>query len=270
MDRNQLEAADEAFFDRVDERNRSAEIRQQCRMRSMGINNTEQYFSGHHSHMCLTIQIESREDWADLVGHTILGADVHEYALQSIQYTETRGAIPFSGYLHVSLLMEEVRPGIFGAILLIYKAPHQQFHDGHIIELEFGQGSFTHQTINRLFSQDRAVVQFMTEYQLLGFLADQDECDMILGRFMGGFNFIFDFIFEQNERNQHDCMYNDIFGDADDVVAVPPPLPVNDFGAIFWEQYDILQNDEENAPNDHMDILMNHQANQIWNWNQIA
>jgi hypothetical protein len=79
--------------------------------------------------------------------------------------------------MDVSLLMQEnFRPGVHIAIFFIYLGPHRHFHDGHAIQMEFGEGSHTHQTVARIFDlSDRAIVFQATEYQMLSYLADDDE-----------------------------------------------------------------------------------------------
>ncbi len=187
--------------------------------------------------MCLTIQMYSMEDWNALFGGRPLQPALLTYALDCIA-----NDIP----LEVSLLLEmNVRPRLHEAIFIIHMPNHQQFYDGHIFELEFSEGSHTHQTINRLFdTETRAVVQFMRQYDVLQFLADDDEAANLLERLLDGFNPIH-YDAANNELSAHDCAVffgqdnDEDFdgpGHENDVVAVRPPPPVNDFGVIFQEQ----------------------------------
>jgi len=210
------------------------------RDRHAHINNTEGYLTGNRLHTCLSSQINSAEEWFALVGRENVRQEVQAY-----------GEAPFLGQLEASIFLEEVRAGVYGGFLLIFNAP---FQHGYVIELEFGEGSYTHQTINRIFNLDRSIVEFATEYQLLAFLADPAEVDILMYRFMEGFN-SFQHVLDEYS-SPHICANQN--GDeaaegeaaAEAAVAIPPPPPVNDFGAIFREHYlqiqieDPLENDE--------------------------
>ncbi len=245
-------------MDRLDAANQSAETLRHLDARNAFINNTPGFYTGNDQMMCLTIQMYSRDDWNALFGGRGLQPAVLSYALHCID-----NRIP----LEVSLLLEtetNVRHRIHEAIFIIHMPNHEQFYDGHMFELEFGEGSHTHQTINRLFNTEtRAVVQYMTQYDLLQFLADDYEAANLLERFLDGFNPI-RYDVANNELSAHDCAVffghddedNDDFGEnnVEEAVAVRPPPPVNDFGAIFQEQLaqiDMEEGDEDlfNDPN---------------------
>lgn len=186
-------------------------------------------------HTCLSSQINSAEEWFALVGRENVRQEVQAY-----------GEDPFSGQLEASIFLEEVRAGVYGGFLLIFNAP---FQHGYVIELEFGEGSYTHQTINRIFNLERSIVEFATEYQMLAFLADPLEVDILMYRFMEGFN-SFQHVLDEYS-SPHICANQNVDGaEAEAVVAIPPPPPINDFGAIFREHYlqiqieDPLENDE--------------------------
>jgi hypothetical protein len=166
--------------------------------------------------------------------------------------------------LEVSLLLEEnATPGIHRAVFIVYVTPHQQFYDGHLIEMEYGEGSYRQQTINRMFAH--AIVQEFTESRILAFLADDIEMNSLLyGYFLDGFNPI-RFAnaaadVDDERRRRHEChnVVNVVLHDGVEpnvVVAIPPPPPVNDFAAIYREYYgdDASDDDDDDASDDDDD-----------------
>jgi len=166
-------------YDRVtNEWNRSDDVRNRCGLRSAQINNTEGYRRGNRIHHIRTIQVPSTQIWNDLFRNEILNPALRAYAEASIAFVEDRThTLRFAGQMEVSLIMQEnYRPGVHVAVFIIQLTPHRHFHDGHVIQCEFSEGSNTHQTINRLFNtEDRAVVSQATEYSILEYLADDDE-----------------------------------------------------------------------------------------------
>jgi hypothetical protein len=120
----------------------------------------------------------------------------------------------------VTLLLEHnYRPSIHLAIFIIHKNPHQQFHDGHAVQIEFGDKSQTHQNIERLFDLRKPttrVVQ-MSEYDMLRFMANDDNyADLLYGCFSHNFKPIrFSHIsqgyfvdeFADNDHEEHDCCH---------------------------------------------------------------
>jgi len=166
-------------YDRVtNEWNRSDDVRHRRGLRSAQINNTEAYRRGNRIHHIRSIQVPSMEIWNDLFRNEILNPALRDYAEASIAFVEDRThTLRFAGQMEVSLIMQEnYRPGVHVAIFIIRLIPHRHFHDGHVIQREFSEGSATHQTINRLFNtEDRAVVSQATEQTILENLADDDE-----------------------------------------------------------------------------------------------
>jgi hypothetical protein len=218
----------QAEMDRVDAANQSAETRRHMQSRNAFINNTAGFSTGNDLMMCRTIQMNSMDDWNALFGGRPLQPAMLTYALDCI-------ANDFP--LEVSLLLEmNTRPRLHEAIFIIHIPNHEHFYDGHMFELEFSEGSYTHQTINRLFdTETRAVVQFMRQYDLLQFLADDDEAADLLERLLDGFNPM-QYDAANHEVSAHDCavFFGPEYGPENDV-AVPPPPPVNDFGAILQQ-----------------------------------
>jgi len=256
VDHRQRQIQDE--IDRVNRANQSAATRQHMDERNAFINNTPGYYTGQDQMECLTIQMYSMDDWNALFGGRPLQPAMLTYALACIANN-----IP----LEVSVLLEmNAWPRNHEAIFIIYMPNHEQFYDGHMFEVEFSEGSHTHQTINRLFNTEtRAVVQFMTQYDVLQFLADDGETANLLDRFLAGFNPVhYD---DNHEVTAHDCAV--FFGrdqDNDEVfdgpgpennmeVAVRPPPPVNDFGAIFQEQLAQLDMEEGYNPQNDPNII---------------
>jgi hypothetical protein len=123
------------------------------------------------------------DDWNALFGNHILNPSLRRYAEASIDWTQDEtNTLDFAGQMEVSLLMQEnYHPGIHLAIYFIHLTPHRHFHDGHMISIEFGDGSNTHQTIARLFDpNDRAIVLQATETRMLSSLADDDDAMELL------------------------------------------------------------------------------------------
>lgn len=251
-----------AQMDAMDERaadyHTNADIRNRFRDRLAMINNTDRYHTGDNVVQCRTIQMCDPEDWIALFGSE---QQVYPYAQRCMDYDqdETR-TVPYAGELEVSLLLEEnATPGIHRAVFIVYVTPHQQFYDGHLIEMEYGEGSNRQQTINRMFAH--AIVQEFTESRILAFLADDIEMNSLLyGYFLDGFN---PMRFanaaadvDDERRRRHEChnVVNVVLHDGVDpnvVVAIPPPPPVNDFAAIYREYYgDDASDDDDDASDD--------------------
>jgi hypothetical protein len=160
--------------------NQSNQVQELRRLRENLVNNTAGYYTGSRIHHLRAIRISSSDtadqcnEWVQLFGNEILCPDLQNYA--------QAGQIE----VEVSLLMQEnIRAKVHLAIFIIHRAPphHRQFRDGHLIQTEFGEGSRTHQTINRIFDVNRVnrvTVLQATQYQLLGFLASGAEATDLL------------------------------------------------------------------------------------------
>jgi hypothetical protein len=145
------------------------------------VNNTPwHYRTRNRVHHLRCIQMTNYDDWNALFGNHILNPSLRRYAEASIDRVQDEtNTLDFAGQMEVSLLMQEnYHPGIHLALYFIHLTPHRHFYDGHMISVEFGDGSNTHQTIARLF--DRAIVQQATEYQMLSSLADDDDAMELL------------------------------------------------------------------------------------------
>jgi hypothetical protein len=201
----------------------------------------------------------NRADWNALFGRiTYMNPLLRQYAQASIDYAQDEShTLLFAGQMDVSLLTQEnYRPGVHVFTFFIHLAPHRAFHDGHMIQMEVGDGSNTHLTINRIFDTNtRAVVLQATEYQLLEFLAnDDDAMELLHGSFLDDdFNTMrFSYIpppendpygpgeyivnpYANDDHEWHDCA-----GQRNAVApaaAIPPPPPVNDFAQIYHYYY---------------------------------
>lgn len=171
----------------ANEWNQSNQVQELRRSRENLVNNTAGYYTGNRVHQLRAIRISSSDpdpgpgpgpgtynDWDALFGNEILCPDLQNYA--------QAGQIE----VEVSLLMQEnIRAKVHLAIFIIHRTPphHRQFRDGHLIQTEFGEGSRTHQTINRIFDVNRVnrvTVLQATQYQLLGFLASGAEATDLL------------------------------------------------------------------------------------------
>lgn len=261
-------------YDRyTDEWNRSVYVQQRHMRRNEMINNTNEYDTGDYIHHIRTIQMPTSELWNELFGREILNQNLREYAQASMNWVQDEtDTLLFAGQMEVSLLMQEnFRPGVHIAIFIVHLVPHRSFHDGHMIQIEFGEGSNTHRTIDRLFDTNtRAIVLQATEYQLLGFLADDDEASELLQDWFMDPDFNpmrFSLIEPENiyedvgyyvvdpmaddEHRWHECgagfaaaANHRIVDEDDDIInepiSIPPPPPVNDFNAIYQRHFNMF------------------------------
>ena len=253
-------------------------IREMFRTRLAMINNTDGYFTGNRLLDCRSIQMFDPEDWVALFGPN---EPMRPYVQRCMEFaTDETRTVPYAGELEVSLLLEEnanpERPGTHRAVFLVSVTPHRQFETGHIIEVEYGEGSNTQEAINRIFNTEvaeedglRAIVQQFTEYQLLAYLADETQMmNLLYTYFLDGFNpmrFVNEgYLVDPNDawRLRHQCvnvvnqvLHNGVdpyipgvvpFAAApvDVPIAIPVPPPVNDFAAIYREEYNIINNDD--------------------------
>jgi hypothetical protein len=180
-------------------------------------------------------------------------------------------------------MQEHFRPGVHLAVCIVHLTPHRHFRDGHLIQIEFGEGSQTHQTFTRLFDEDRSVVLQATEYQILGYLAEQDDAmDLLHSCFLQpDFNPMrFSFVepVHNDVQDDHDPYYyghyvqnqnagdfhrwHDFAGEQlldDEVVDVeamnenriPPPQPIYNFAEIYQENLRRYDEEEEDNHRHH-------------------
>jgi hypothetical protein len=260
----------------TNEWNRSNEIAERRYERAVAINNTNGYRTGNRIHHLRAIQMYNYDDWNALFGNiTNLDPLLREYAQASIDYVDDEtGTLLFAGQMEVSLMTQEnYRPGVHVFTFFIHLTPHRGFYDGHMIQMEVGEGSQRHRTINRLFDTNtRAIVLQATEYQLLEFLAVDDEAmELLHGSFLDNelqtMRLSYVDVAPENrpaedgehgeyqvnpyaidEHEWHVCAEEyvaDAIVAAD--VAIPPPPPVNDFAAIYQRYYDAYDRNEEDA-----------------------
>jgi hypothetical protein len=246
---------------------RDIQARREERMRA--INNTDGYRNGNRIHQLRTIQIIDAAHWNQLFGRESLNPTLREYT-QALFHPYQREE-QITPRMEVSLLMmENYRPRVHVAVFIVYLVPHHPFYDGHIIQMEFSNDSYIHQTINRMFDvNEHAVVSQATEYEILNFAADPDEMldlihlcfidrDFETMRFRrqeqvqdrrdrGGD--------EQPQRHIHMMEHEEVDGEymmpalpplIDDVdepeVRIPPPPPPphhNNFETIYREYYNM-------------------------------
>lgn len=260
----------DALDARAAEHHTNENIREMFRTRLAMINNTDGYLTGNRVLDCRSIQMFDPEDWVALFGPN---EPMRPYVQRCMEFaTDETRTVPYAGELEVSLLLEEnanpARPGTHRAVFLVSVTPHRQFETGHIIEVEYGEGSNTQEAINRIFNTEvaeedglRAVVQQFTEYQLLAYLADEQEMmNLLYTYFLDGFNPM-RFVDEQDVvdpgdawRLRHNCvnvvnqvLHNGVdpntppapwqYADHAAPIAVPVPPPVNDFAEIYRENF---------------------------------
>lgn len=266
-------------YERIaNEWNQSPQVQERYTNRIRMINNTDGYHSGNQTLHIRSIQMYNLDDWNALFGTEQLEPILREYAQASIEHAQDEtGTVPFAGQMEVSLIMQQnYRRDIHRAIFMVHLTPHRRFYDGHIVQKEFSEGSRTHQTINRLFDPNtRAVVLQATQYQFLEYLADYDETlDIMYDYFMDPdftsmrFSYIEDqeqedlwhYVVNPNaidEHRPHICAEdhhpnNDIAHVVEpEVIAIPPPPPVYDFGeiyqraAMYYAENNIIYDDDD-------------------------
>ena len=156
------------------------------------ITDTRKYRTGLRIHHLRSIQMHDINTWNALFGNETIAPDFQAYVTASMGFvSDDTDTVNFAGQMEVSLLMQEnYRERVHLAVFFVYLVPRREFHDGHMIQIEFGEGSHTHQTINRIFSTSitHAVVSQATEYQMLNFLAVDAEASDLLHCFLNDFN----------------------------------------------------------------------------------
>jgi hypothetical protein len=182
------------------------------------VNNTEHYYTGNNYVHLRTIQMYDRRDLFDLFQEGDIGPSM-DYVFQAIDNAQGED-VPDVGSLLVSMMMESDfrAPGRHLAVFLFSLFPHRQFHNGHVIVKEIDEGSILHQHIERLFHiSTRAVVLQATQYDILSFMADEQQMLDLKQRFLVGFNpmkFSFDgdnyFVDPEaaDNHNEHECCDN--------------------------------------------------------------
>jgi hypothetical protein len=183
------------FYSDYDEWYCRDDLRKKYHERLADVRNIKGFRGMSHLMNCLTVQMSNPKDWNDLFGRESLRPVLQEYTSNYWRYTQDKtGTIPYTGELEVSLLLEKnaipSRPGVHRAVFLIYITAHKQFYDGHIIGIEFGEGSNTHQVIQRIFHVGtRALIEEITQRDMLTFLADYYEMETLLHEyFLQDFN----------------------------------------------------------------------------------
>lgn len=281
-------------YERItDEWNRSPQVQEHYTNRNRMINNTAGYRTGNHILHIRSIQMYNAADWNALFSAEQLDPLLREYAQASIENAQDEtGTVPYAGQMEVSLIMQEnYRGNIHRAIFMVHLTPHRRFHDGHIIQKEFSEGSRTHQTINRLFDPNaRAVVLQATQYQFLEYIADDDEAHEVMTDYFmdadpdftsmrfsyvggnpddqeprdGRVYYVADLNALDNHR-LHYCAQEDRpepepepAAGAPVVVAIPPPPPVYDIREIYQRNIEMYYaQDEDDDEHDDDDIIRN-------------
>jgi hypothetical protein len=258
-------------YDRnTDEWNRSNQVQEMRARRSAAINNTPAYYTGDRIHHIRSIQMHHYDLWNQLFGNELLNPSLMAYAQASLDaVNDQTNTLRFAGQMEVSLLMQEnFRPGVHLACFVVCMTPHRQFRDGHLIQIEFGEGSRTHQTVSQMFElnnyDSRAIVRQATEYQILEYLAEDDDAmELLHSCFLQPdfapmrFAYVEPVLLPQNDNDDDDYGYyvqnqnadnrhrwHD-FADVHDghedapplpAAAIPPPPPINNFADIYMEQ----------------------------------
>jgi hypothetical protein len=274
-------------YDRItDEWNRSNQVQEMRARRSAAINNTPAYYTGDRIHHIRSIQMHHYALWNQLFGHELLNPLLMAYAQASLDaVNDQTNTLRFAGQMEVSLLMQEnFRPGVHLACFVVHLTPHRQFRDGHLIQIEFGDESRTHQTISQMFGlnnyDSHAIVMQATEYQILEYLAEDDDAmELLHSCFLQPdfapmrFAFVVPvlhhddddqrgyYVQNRNAGNVHRWHdFADVHGGDEDVlpvavvapvvapvvIAIPPPPPINNFADIYMQE---LHRDDANYNN---------------------
>ena len=164
--------------------NSSNHVREEFKSRCDIVNNTSEYITGECVHECLTIQVLDLDTWNRLFCGRVENNYVNTYAHDMILKTNSFDT------LQVSMMIERnVRHNVHSAVFIIHAIPHKHLCRGHIVDFEFGEGSDTHHTLNELFNLETAIVEVFYEKELLTFLADESDMNiMLFGYFISGFN----------------------------------------------------------------------------------
>lgn len=290
--RNPVENGMDEYERITNEWNESNQVQENRHRRSSLINNTAGYHTGNRIHHLLSMQMYDPADWNALFGRENLDPALRQYTQASMDWVQDETCtLLFAGQMEVSLMMQEnYRPGVHVAIFIIHLTPHRRFQDGHVIQREFSEGSVTHQTINRLFDPNSsAIVLQATEYQLLEYVADDDEAlDLLYGCFLDrDFNTRRFSYVEPVERDEEDGEEHGV-DDEDDgyyvgdlhaednhewhdcaeyyrpqpqwqavaapvAAAIPPPPPVDDFIEPAWRNLGMYYYDNEGNEDDEDD-----------------
>lgn len=277
-------------YERItNEWNQSNQVQERYTDRNRMINNTAGYRTGNNMIHIRSIQMCNAAEWNALFGAEQLDPRLREYAQESIEYAQDEtGTVPYAGQMEVSLIMQEnYRGNIHRAILMVHLTPHRRFHDGHIIQKEFSEGSLTHQTINRLFDPNaRAVVLQATQYQFLEYIADDDDArEVMTDYFMDAdpdfTSMRFSYVVGGNPDDQdqeprdgrayyvvdpnaldnhrlHYCAEEEYRPEPAPVIAIPPPPPVYDIGEIYRRNIEMYYAQDEDD-----DVIRNEERRQF-------
>ena len=212
------------------------------------------YLTGERTQHCLTIQVTDATLWNSLFESERLKPQVQEYVDKCLNWrTQGTAENEFFGQMTVSLMMQEneSRPGFYTAVFILNVYPHHQFITGHIIEREVQRNSLMYHRITEVFHMPTSlsVGEYLTEKQLLLYLADDDEMrTMMFGYFMDE-NFYSCMHTNTDPKNEyaHDCMDlpiilsalqgSDDDDDEEPQISIPPPPPVNNFTELFMHHY---------------------------------
>lgn len=208
--------ANDDLYQLATNHNSLLQFHDEFRRRQNLVNNTPDYHTGNSLKQMRSIQMVDHEEFNSLFRNFELG-----YARQAIEYFQNRDVLD-PGQLDISMMLH---PNFYSrgrhlAVFLIHLCPHRQFYDGHVVQVEFDHNDIFHQRIETLFdTETRAVVEQATEYQLLGYVAEEAEMVDLLNCFLVGFNpmkFSFDgdryYVAPEAEDNHrpHPCCDNEL------------------------------------------------------------
>ena len=232
-----------------------------ARRREMIANNQPRHTTGDRVHHLRCIQMVDHASWSALFQGINLYPTLEYYANAAMNhFHDQTNTLNFVGQMEVSLLMQEnYRQGVHLAIYFIHLTPHRHLYDGHMICVEFGHESMTHQTITRTFDTDvNAVVLQATEDQMISSLAEDDDVLELLQCFVPEFSpmrFSPDYGVDQNALDVH--QWHDFAEYHAEIHhrPPPPPPPINNFPEIY--QAALREYDAQHIPyeNDQYQVI---------------
>jgi hypothetical protein len=186
------------------------------------INNRGDYTTGNRIHQIVTVQIISREEW-DNLGH-VLGSTnpqidylfrVPLNYINNLLEDYENGIGSINGQLLISMIIEYSND-MFNAIFFIHNAPHHNFIDGEIFQVQFLEGNNIHRFIGEFFNNDFTLVENVTEYEMLRLVRDEGCAIQLLETFLEGFDSL---IIENGPHR------NFSFGDNIEIINNDLPIP---------------------------------------------
>ena len=177
------------YDDEAEYHNRSLNIIEMKNARQQPIDSLPDYNTGNRGHHLPTIQITSRHEWNKLN----LTIDGQPNFIENLLGQNDSGHDNQFGELRISLIRREnQQTGNHDAIFIIYSIPHYHGIDGHVVCINYADGSDIDLIISDFFdNRECCIVLEMSENQILNYFAkDTDALHILQEYFIDGFNSI--------------------------------------------------------------------------------